>query len=215
VVVFREKVRQKTEELDFSKGVLTYGDVEYKEKSFLIIFHVIKLIPLYCEFQSVIMKCRVRKEEDCLMSDENNMFENDNQPKNNPQMENNQWQQGNYNQPDYSQQQGNYSQPNYNQQPYQQNYTQPSSGFGIASMVCGILALITCCLWCTCIPLAVVSIVLGILQIQKGTAKGMAIAGIVCSSIGLILFIALTIYGNYLQSSGMYDEIMRELQMMQ
>lgn len=144
------------------------------------------------------------------MNDENNMFENGDQMKKEPQMENNQWQQGNYSQPNDFQQQGNYSQFSYNQQ----NYTQPSSGFGIASMVCGILALITCCLWCTCIPLAVVSIVLGILQIQKGTAKGMAIAGIVCSSIGLILFIALTIYGNYLQSSGMYEEIMRELQMM-
>ncbi len=72
------------------------------------------------------------------------------------------------------------------------------------------LKMITCCLWCTCIPLAVVSIVLGILQIQKGNAKGMAIAGIVCSSIALILFIILTIWGNYLQSSGLYEEIMRE-----
>ncbi len=143
-------------------------------------------------------------------------FQSDNsqwQQGSSPQSDNGQWQQGSSPQPDYNQQ-GSYSQPDYSQQNYsQQNYSQPSSGFGIASMVCGILALITCCLWCTCIPLAVVSIVLGILQIQKGTAKGMAIAGIVCSSIGLILFIALTIYGNYLQSSGLYNEIMRELQM--
>ncbi len=138
------------------------------------------------------------------MGDDNNMFENgpfEKQP-----------------QPEYNQQQNYGSQPgygpqqNYNpQQNYQNNnYTQPSSGFGIASMVCGIIALITCCLWCTCIPLAVVSIVLGILQIQKGNAKGMAIAGIVCSSIALVLFIILTIWGNYLQSSGLYEEIMRE-----
>ena len=90
------------------------------------------------------------------------------------------------------------------------DYKPPGSGFGIASMVCGILALITCCIWCTCIPLAVVSIVLGILQIQKGTAKGMAIAGIVCSSIGLILFIALTLWGSYLESTGFYQEFMQE-----
>ena len=90
------------------------------------------------------------------------------------------------------------------------DYKPPGSGFGIASMVCGILALITCCIWCTCIPLAVVSIVLGILQIQKGTANGMAIAGIVCSSIGLILFIALTLWGSYLESTGFYQEFMQE-----
>ena len=102
--------------------------------------------------------------------------------------------------------QGNQPQQNY-QAP---DYKPPGSGFGIASMVCGILALITCCMWCTCIPLAVVSIVLGILQIQKGTAKGMAIAGIVCSSIGLILFIALAVWGNYLESTGFYQEFMQE-----
>lgn len=148
------------------------------------------------------------------MNDENNMFENGSQPEKNPQLDNNQWQQGSSPQPNNGQwQQGNYNQPNFNQPPYQQNYNQPGYGFGIASMVCGILALITCCLWCTCVPLAVVSIVLGVLQIQKGTGKGMAIAGIVCSSVGLILFIALTVYGNYLQSSGLYNEIMREFQM--
>lgn len=127
------------------------------------------------------------------------------QPYNNQQTEYNPY---SNQQPDYNGQQG------YNNQPYN-NYTQPSSGFGIASMVCGIIALITCCLWCTCIPLAVVSIVLGILQIQKGTAKGMAIAGIVCSAIALILFIALTVWGNYLQSSGAYNEILRELERIQ
>lgn len=87
-----------------------------------------------------------------------------------------------------------------------------SNGFGIASMVCGILALITCCMWCTVIPLGVVSIVLGILQIVKNESKGMAIAGIVCASVGLILFISLTIYGNYLQSTGAYNELYRMLE---
>ena len=96
-------------------------------------------------------------------------------------------------------------------QPYNgPDYRPPSMGLGIASMVCGILALISCCLWCTCVPLAIVSIVLGILQIQKGAGKGMAIAGIVCSSIALVLLIALTIWGNYLYNSGLYYEIIRE-----
>ena len=38
----------------------------------------------------------------------------------------------------------------------------------------------------------------------------MAIAGIICSVVGILLLIVLTIYGNFLQSSGVYDEIMRE-----
>ncbi len=59
-------------------------------------------------------------------------------------------------------------------------------------------------------PLGVLSIVFGVLQLQKGTAKGMAIAGIICSVVGILLLIVLTIYGNFLQSSGVYDEIMRE-----
>lgn len=135
-------------------------------------------------------------------------------------------------QPESSQQ---LQQPGYNQQPYggQNQYTPTSGyaepvyqqesqstvsaesgGFGIASMICGIIALITCCLWCTCIPLAIVSIVLGILQLSKGTAKGMAIAGIICSSIALILLLILTIVGVFIQSSPAYYDIMRELQYM-
>ena len=71
---------------------------------------------------------------------------------------------------------------------------------------------ITCCMWCTVLPLGIIAIVLGILQIVKNESKGMAIAGIVCASIGLILFIALTIYGNYLQSIGAYNELYRMLE---
>lgn len=116
------------------------------------------------------------------MNDENNMYENNGQPVN--------------------------TEPVYNGGVSGNNYQDPGKGFGIASLVCGILALITCCLWCTCIPLAVVSIVLGILQIKKGSGvgKGMAIAGIICAAVGLVLFIALTVWGNYLESSGFMDQ---------
>lgn len=144
-------------------------------------------------------------------------------------------QQQGYQQPGYNQQSGYNQQQAQGQQPYggQNQYTQntgyaepvfqqeshstmsaESGGFGIASMICGIIALLTCCLWCLCIPLAVVSIVLGILQLQKGTAKGMAIAGIVCSGIALVLLIILTVWGSYLRTSGAYYDIMRELQYM-
>lgn len=156
---------------------------------------------------------------DLMVQSQENTQQNDpSQTENNDQQNYNSQTENNYQQNYNSQTENNYQQ-NYNSQGYNNGsynqYEQPSSGFGIASMVCGILALITCCLWCTCIPLAVVSIVLGILQIQKGTAKGMAIAGIVCSAIGLILFLVLTIWGNYLQSSGAYYELLRELQEMQ
>lgn len=91
----------------------------------------------------------------------------------------------------------------------------PSQGFGIASLVCGILALVMCCIWCLSIPLGVVSIVLGILQIQKKTAKGMAIAGIVCSVLGILLSIVVFISARFAQTqymdSPMYNEIMREI----
>ena len=91
----------------------------------------------------------------------------------------------------------------------------PSQGFGIASMVCGILALVTCCIWCLSVPLGIVSIVLGILQIQKKTAKGMAIAGIVCSVIGILLAALISIYAGFIQrqymDSPMYNEILQEI----
>ncbi len=154
------------------------------------------------------------------------------QPGYNQQPYGDQAQRPGYNQQSYGDQA---QQPGYNQQPYggQDQYTPASGctepmyqqqsqstisaesgGFGIASMICGIIALITCCLWCTCIPLAIVSIVLGILQLSNGTAKGMAIAGIVCSSIALILLLILTVVGVFVQNSPAYYDIMRELQYM-
>lgn len=65
----------------------------------------------------------------------------------------------------------------------------PSKGFGIASLVLGIISLI---LFCSCVNiiLAAVAIVFGILQLaQKDAPKGMAIAGIVTSCFSIILFI--------------------------
>jgi len=106
-----------------------------------------------------------------------------------------------------------YAEPVY-QQESQSTVSAESGGFGIASMICGIIALLTCCLWCTCIPLAIVSIVLGVLQISKGTAKGMAIAGIICSAIALIMLLVLTIVGVIFQNSPAYYDLMRELQYM-
>lgn len=86
-----------------------------------------------------------------------------------------------------------------------------NKGFGIASMVCGIISMIGCCgLWYVSIPLAIVAIVLGIVQIVKNEARGMAIAGIVCGAIGAILSILVIVGAVAFMSSGLYQEIMSE-----
>lgn len=96
-------------------------------------------------------------------------------------------------------------------------------GLGIASMVCGILAIVTIC--CSgVIPyvpivLGVVGIVLGIVQIVKNESKGMAIAGIICGALGLIGYILLLVIGLYaLNMMGgelNYDELLRQLEEME
>ena len=136
--------------------------------------------------------------------------------------------------PPYSGQQG-YQQQNGYQQPYGgQNQSTPlscsaqpvyqqesqstisaeSGGFGIASMICGILSIITCCVWCLSVPLAIVSIILGILQLTKGAAKGMAIAGIICSGVGLLLMLCFLVWFVVFQASDAYYEMIRDMQYM-
>lgn len=71
----------------------------------------------------------------------------------------------------------------------QQTYQPVSKGFGIASLVLGILSLI---LYCTCINilLAVLAIIFGIIQlVQKDSPKGMAIAGIITSCLSIVFFV--------------------------
>lgn len=116
------------------------------------------------------------------MSDENNTFENNNQEVN-----------GYYNAEPQGPQKGE------------------GQGLGIAAMVCGILAIVTIC----CVPygpiiLGIIAIILGIVQIVKNQKKGMAIAGIVCGGLGLVAYIAIIIFGVYLFTSGVYQEIIEE-----
>ena len=56
--------------------------------------------------------------------------------------------------------------------------------------------------------LGIVAIVLGIVQLVKNESKGMAIAGIVCGAVGLLIFIGLICIGLWAISSGLYDKIM-------
>ena len=66
-------------------------------------------------------------------------------------------------------------------------------GFGIASMVMGIIAIVLSCM-CINIPIAIVAIIFGIVHIIRRTgSNGFAIAGIVTSVISVILTVILTI----------------------
>ena len=64
-------------------------------------------------------------------------------------------------------------------------------GLSIASMVCGILSLVCCCLWYLGVILAIAAIVMGIISIKnKYEGKGMAIAGLVTGGITIFALVA-------------------------
>ena len=98
------------------------------------------------------------------------------------------------------------------------NYGQPaggygsnkseSEGFGIASLVLG---LITVLLFCTCISwiTGILAIIFGIIQLVKGNKKGMAIVGLITGGIGFIASVILyiLIFFTGLGSYSNYDDI--------
>lgn len=67
--------------------------------------------------------------------------------------------------------------------------TSESKGFGIASLVLGILSILFSCSVVISLIMGILSIIFGIIQINKKQAKGMSIAGIITSAVGLILSI--------------------------
>ena len=81
--------------------------------------------------------------------------------------------------------QNGYNQNGYNQPPYGAATKSDSTGFGIASLVLGIISIFTffCCINYI---LAIIAIVLGIVQIVKSSKKGLAIGGIVTAVISII-----------------------------
>lgn len=66
-------------------------------------------------------------------------------------------------------------------------------GFCIASMVLGIIALVLFCVWYLSIPCAILAIIFGVLGI-KSKGKGMAIAGLVTGSIGLVVSVLIIVF---------------------
>lgn len=106
---------------------------------------------------------------------------------------------------DYNQQYQNNN--NYYQQPAP---TQKRNNMAIASMVCGIVALVMCCMGLS-LPLGALAILFAILSRRKGqTMNSMSIAGIVTGIIGLLLGIVIMLYSLFLMQDpyfqrGMYD----------
>lgn len=106
---------------------------------------------------------------------------------------------GEYHQPEDTENQSNW-QKDYSQEtgretsgqqtyPYQEPYQPVSQGFGIASMILGIVSLV---LFCSCVNilLAIAAIIFGIIQLATpGSKKGMAIAGLITSILSILLFI--------------------------
>ncbi len=82
-------------------------------------------------------------------------------------------------------------------------------GFCIASLVLGIVALVFFCLWYISIPCGILAIIFGILGI-KSINKGMAIAGLITGSIGLVIstliIIALFMFGFAVGISDILDD---------
>ena len=84
--------------------------------------------------------------------------------------------------------------PNYQPQPPQGG----SIGLAVTSMILGIISLLCFCAWYISIPLAIIAIVLGVIaknQADRGQAggRGMAVAGLVLGSIGVLLAIIMVV----------------------
>ena len=89
-----------------------------------------------------------------------------------------------------------YDSPSYDTHSYDTPSSEGSKVFGIISLVCGILSLLCCCTGWIGLVLSIAAIVLGILSINKQEdARGMAIAGIVCGGVGVILALIMVIMG--------------------
>ena len=99
--------------------------------------------------------------------------------------------------------------------PYGQPPQQGSQGFAIAGMVLGILSLVCCCSGYIALVLGVVGMVLSIVSlVQKRPGKGMAIAGIVCSAVAIVLIIVLTSIGNSITPEELQN-MLKEIEDMQ
>lgn len=99
--------------------------------------------------------------------------------------------QGSGQQPYYTgQMQNNYSYL----QPGQSSQSNGMIGFAITGMVCGILSILSCCLSVGGVFIAVAGLIFSIIALaKKYDGKGMALAGVICSTIGFCMSLIMTI----------------------
>lgn len=115
-------------------------------------------------------------------TEEQNSYSQPNADGQNPYLQSN-----TYNQDSYNYGTGAY----YSQPPYTNQPEKPESGvgFGIASLVLGILSLLTFCTVCINIPMAILAIIFAIIQLVRGNGKGLAIGGLITSVVSLIALV--------------------------
>jgi hypothetical protein len=84
------------------------------------------------------------------------------------------------------------------------------NALAIVSLVCGILAVVCCCIpfaYWLCTPLGIAAIVCGIIGLKKGQTKGMCLAGILCGGLGCVLFVVNLISSIFMATSGALDSM--------
>jgi hypothetical protein len=81
------------------------------------------------------------------------------------------------------------------QPPLQQVMVQPAGndGFAITSLVTGILTIVTAWLWPLSLILGILGLTFGIISYSK-KKSGMALAGIICAAVGLVLMILFIVF---------------------
>lgn len=91
-------------------------------------------------------------------------------------------------------------------------FKKKKNSMGIASLVIGILSVVSFCCWYFSIVLGIAAIALGIVSIiQKEDTKGFAIGGIVLGAMGVILSIAICITIFYMAQTGMLQDLLQDL----
>ena len=90
-----------------------------------------------------------------------------------------------------------------------------SKGFAIASLVMGILSILTCCCWIISIIFAVLGIIFFFVQPKdsEGNRPTMATIGLILSIVGLVVAIGLVVIGLVSSGSDFYKEVLEQANM--
>lgn len=109
-------------------------------------------------------------------------------------------------------QQSNYAQQNtYSYTPGYEKKPEGGIGFGIAALILGILSLLTFCTMCINIPLAVLAIIFAIVQLVKGSGKGLAIGGLITAIFSIlaciVFYIVIGVNAARLETSDRYNDL--------